>query len=143
MAYQVMRKNRIVEELQLCHNDGSVAASIQVDLNVDTIASRVQKTYDALGAAQAAIEKDPESPKLLEAYGDAIVAVFRVIFGDDGTDKILAYYEDNYTEMLLDIFPFINGEIMPKIRDASEARKQQLIEAARMVKKGGKHGFGK
>jgi hypothetical protein len=34
MAYQVKRKNRIKEELQLCHDDGSVAI-IPINLNVD------------------------------------------------------------------------------------------------------------
>ena len=41
------------------------------------------------------------------------------------------FYENNWTEMLLDLFPFINNEIMPKIREASEERKAQLLEAAR------------
>lgn len=144
MAYKVTRKNRIKEELQLCRADDSIAESIIVDLNVDEITARVNKAYEALGMAQDALQKDPNSEKTIEAYGAAVVAVFRVIFGDEGTDKIIAFYEGNYTEMLLDIFPFLNDEIMPKIREASEARKQQLIDAARLAKKGNHRvGFGR
>ena len=144
MAYQVTRKNRIKEELQLCRADGSIAESIIVDLNVDEITARVNKAYEALGMAQDALQKDPKSEKTIEAYGAAVVAVFRVIFGDEGTDKIIAFYEGNYTEMLLDIFPFLNEEIMPKIREASKARKKQLIDAARLAKKGNHRvGFGR
>ena len=143
MAYQITRKNRIKEELQLCHADGSIAEQIIVDLNVDEITARVQKAYEALGIAQDALQKQPDSPQLMEAYGNAIVAVFRVIFGDDGTERILAFYESNYTEMLLDIFPFLNEVIMPQIRAASEARKQQLVDAARLAKKGNKRGWGR
>lgn len=142
MAYQVTRKNRIKEELQLCHDDGSVEI-VPIDLNVDEITARVNKAYDALGMAQNALQKEPNSPQLVEAYGNAIVAVFRVIFGDEGTEKILAFYENCYSEMLLDLFPIINNEIMPKIRAASEARKQQLVDAARLAKKGNKRGWGR
>jgi hypothetical protein len=42
-----------------------------------------------------------------------------------------------YTEMLLDVFPFIDGEIIPKIREASEARKAQLLAAAKATRKRG------
>lgn len=139
--YQVQRKNRIKEELQLVNADGTVADTITVDLNVDEIAARVSKSYETLGMAQNALQGDPHSEKLLEAYGNAVVAVFTVIFGEDGCNKILNFYENNYTEMLLDLFPFINDVIMPKIREASEARKQQLVNAAKMTKN--KHGWGK
>jgi hypothetical protein len=37
--------------------------------------------------------------------------------------------------MLLDLFPFINNEIMPKIREASAYRKKQLLEAAQQTKR--------
>jgi hypothetical protein len=32
--------------------------------------------------------------------------------------------------MLVDVFPFINDCIMPKIKEASAARRQQLLDAA-------------
>ena len=133
--YQITRKNRIKETLQLCHANGDVAEEINVDLNVDVIAGRMNKAYEAIGMAQNALEANTNSPELLEQFGNAVMAVFDVIFGEDGRKRIVAFYENNYTEMLLDLFPFINNEIMPKIREASEQRKQQLIDAAKGTKK--------
>ena len=133
--YQVTRKNRIKETLQLCHEDGTVAEEINVDLNVDVIAGRMNKAYEALGMAQNALEANTNSPEMLEQYGNAVMAVFDVIFGEDGRKRIVEFYEGNYTEMLLDLFPFINDEIMPKIRESSKERKQQLLEAAKRTKK--------
>lgn len=133
--YQITRKNRIKETLQLCHANGDVAEEINVDLNVDVIAGRMNKAYEALGMAQNALGANTNSPELLEQFGNAVMAVFDVIFGEDGRKRIVAFYENNYTEMLLDLFPFINNEIMPKIREASEQRKQQLIDAAKGTKK--------
>lgn len=134
--YQVTRKNRIKESVQLCHADGTVAETIEVDLNVDEVANRASKAYEMLGMAQLELQKDGNNEKLLEAYGNAVIAVFNVIFGADGASRIIAFYEGNYTEMLLDLFPFLNNEIMPKIRAATAARKEQLVEAARLAKKG-------
>ena len=133
--YQVTRKNRIKEQLQLCHADGTVALTAEVDLNVDVIASRVSKAYETLGMAQNALSEDPRNPATMEAYGNAVIAVFNVIFGEEQTAAIVEFYENNYTEMLLDLFPFINNEIMPKIAEASEARKAQLLEAAKEAQK--------
>lgn len=133
--YQVTRKNRIKEQLQLCHADGTVALTAEVDLNVDVIANRVSKAYEALAMAQNSLQKTPNDPNAAEAYGKAVLAVFDVIFGEENARNIVAFYENNYTEMLLDLFPFINNEIMPKIREASESRREQLLEAAKTTRR--------
>lgn len=143
MAYVITRKNRLKEELQLCHADGTVALTVNVDLNIDEIGARVSKAYETLGAAQLTLEKSPNSEAAMKAYGEAVIAVFSIIFGEDDAAKILSFYEGNYTEMLLDVFPFIDGEIIPKIREASEARKQQLLAAAKATRKRGGYKYGK
>ena len=130
--FQVTRRNRIKETVQLCNADGTVAQEINVDLNVDTIAARMNKAYEMLGMAQNQLQAD-NNPVNVEAFGRAVIAVFEVVFGDD-CKKILDFYENSYGEMLLDLFPFINDEIMPKIREASEQRKNQLKELANRSK---------
>lgn len=124
--YQIKRKNRIKEQLQLCHANGDIACTLDVDINVDRMTAQISKAYDQLGRAQNELMKDRTSEKLIEEYGKAVVLVLTAIFGEDGCKKILDFYEDNYTECLLDILPFVSGEIMPKIREASQARKEQL-----------------
>lgn len=124
--YQIQRKNRIKEQLQLCHANGDIACTLDVDINVDRMTAQISKAYDQLGRAQNELMKDRTSDKLIEEYGKAVVLVLTAIFGEDGCKKILDFYEDNYTECLLDILPFVSGEIMPKIREASKARKEQL-----------------
>ena len=136
--YQVTRKNRIKEQLQLCHADGSVALTADVDLNVDKIAARVNKAFEVLGMAQNALQNDPRNPETLTAYGNAVAAVFAVIFGEENAAKIAEFYENNYTEMLLDISPFINDHIMPQIREARAQRREQLIAASKAAKRSGK-----
>lgn len=124
--YQIKRKNRIKEQLQLVHENGDIACTLDVDINVDRMTAQISKAYDQLGRAQNELMNDRTSEKLIEEYGKAVVLVLTAIFGEDGCKKILDFYEDNYTECLLDILPFVSGEIMPKIREASQARKEQL-----------------
>lgn len=135
MAYQVQRKSRIKERLELLDETGAVVESLDVDLNVDQIAGRVNKAYEVLGAAQTALQKNARSDEALEAYGKAVLAVFDVIFGEDGTKKLISFYDGNFNEMLLDVFPFINDEIMPKIRAASADRREQMLAAVKASKK--------
>lgn len=135
MAYQVQRKSRIKETLELLDETGAVVESLDVDLNVDQIAGRVNKAYEVLGAAQTALQKNARSDEALEAYGKAVLAVFDVIFGEDGTKKLISFYDGNFNEMLLDVFPFINDEIMPKIRAASADRREQMLAAVKASKK--------
>lgn len=135
MAYQVQRKSRIKETLELLDETGAVVETLDVDLNVDQIAGRVNKAYEVLGAAQTALQKNARSDEALEAYGKAVLAVFDVIFGVDGTKKLIAFYENNFNEMLLDVFPFINDEIMPKIKAASADRREQMLAAVKASKK--------
>jgi len=139
--YQITRKNRIKEQLQLCNADGSVGLTLDVDLDVDKVVMRVNKAYDALGEAQNALQKAPQSQEAMETYGKAFIAVLNVVFGEEGAKQLLEFYEGNYSELLLDIAPFLTDEIMPKIREASEARKAQLVDVARRVQKQNKRGI--
>lgn len=132
--YTVTRKNKISEKLQLCNPDGSVACELEVDLNVDQITNRTVKAYEVLGMAQNELQKSPTDPKCLEAYGNAVFAILDIIFGEAGRQKIVEFYEGNYGEMLIDLFPFIN-DIIGKVREASAARKAQLTAIAKQAKR--------
>lgn len=133
--YKITRKNRIKEDLQLCHANGDVALTVSVDLNVDEISGRLMQRQRAMANAQAAAQNAPDSEAAVKAYGDAIIAFFEALFGEEDTKKLLAFYEDNYTELLVDVFPFINEEILPKIAEASADRKAKLLAATQAAKK--------
>ena len=136
--YQVKRKNHISEQLQLVHANGDVACTIDVEINVDKIGAKINKAYELVGIAQLELQKDETSEAAVEAFGEAVLALFNVIFGEEGCEKIIDFYgsKDAWAEMLIDLFPFINDEIIPKVREASEARKKQLIDMAKAAKSG-------
>lgn len=141
MAYQIKRKNRVVEKLELCNADGSVALAVDVDINVDDIGGKIAAAQKALVAAQEQISKDSKSDEAKEAFGSAVISLFIVLFGEEDTERILAFYDGRYTEMLVDVFPFINDVVMPRVREASESRKEQLLNMARASKRSARKGF--
>ena len=133
--YQITRKNKISETLQLCHADGTVAETIEVNINVDQMGAGINKAYQSVGKAQETLRRDPHDPKLAEEYGNAIISLFEAIFGKENAEKIISFYEGNESEMLLDIFPFLNDVILPAVREASASRKAQLEAAAKLAKR--------
>ncbi len=132
MAYQITRKAKITETLELYRADGSLAETINVDLDIDLMGGRVNKARENMAIAQLELEKDNRN---VEAFGRAVLSLFNVIFGEDGTRRIVDFYDGKEGEMLLDLFPFINNVIMPQVEAASAARKQQLLDAAKASKR--------
>lgn len=129
--YTIQRKNKhIREELELLSIDGTEKMHVTVNLDIDQIAARMAKSYEMMGMLQNELKKDPKNQKTMEAFGQAVIEIFKIIFGDEQAAEILKFYENDYTEMLVDLFPFINDQIMPQVKAASRQRREQLEAAA-------------
>lgn len=133
MAYQIKRKSKIQETLELISGDTTLP--VNVDIDIDRMGAAIADAQDVLAMAQKLIEQEPRSPKAQEAYGASIIALFAVVFGKENTEEILAFYDGNYEEMLIDVCPFISDVIMPKVKEASETRKTELLNAANAMRR--------
>jgi hypothetical protein len=91
--------------------------------------------------AKELIQKEPQSAKAQEAFGTAVIAIFAVLFGKENTDKIIAFYDGRYAEMLSDIMPFIEDALLPKIKETSAEYAQQIANAVRANKRRAWSGF--
>lgn len=132
MAYKITR-NHIVEELEIEDNGRTV--TLNVDLNVDDIMGKYNMAQYAIARAnQAAHEakNDGDMAKAEEMMGDAVISLFRVIFGEEQTEQILTIYQNRYLEMLADISPFIAEVVQPRILEAQ----QRIADRYRQVSKG-------
>ena len=132
--FELKRSEKIVEQIKLGDE------IIEVNLDAGAIQARFTKGYNELLRAQSALNGatsdtlDAVSDKL-EQYGNAVVGVLQVIFGEENTQKILAFYENNYTEMFTQIYPFIGEVIIPKISEASKRKADELKELYKGRKK--------
>lgn len=132
--YSITRKSKICETLQLCNLDGSVAHQIKVDINLDGFIAKYNHCREMLAAAQSELQKDKTSNSTIEAYGNAIIAIITLVFGEENAKVIIDFYENRYSEMLVDVFPFISEVIQPQIQKASKARMEQFSKMKRTIK---------
>lgn len=81
------------------------------------------KRIRALQVAQIEAQKQPDDAKTA-AIGSVVIDLFALIFGKQNTENILAFYGKNYDIMLMDIFPYIRDEIIPKVQQSAQNAKR-------------------
>lgn len=122
MAYQIKRADKIIEDLELLDSDGNAALTVHIDIQIDRIAKDYRQLQLTLAEAQRLNANGDE--QALEAFGNAVLKLFCCIFGDDNIQKILEYFEGNYTEMAMQCMPFISDVIQPAIEKFSRSKRE-------------------
>ena len=125
--YQLKKSAPFEDDIELLDESGNVVRTIHISLCLDKLLGRYNETVNALKAAEIAI--DPKDEQSLEAYGQIVMQLLRLIFGADA-DVILAHYEGHYLEMLDHIMPYIFQTIGPELRKLSRQR-MDALKAAR------------
>ena len=125
--YQLKKDVPFEDDIELLDESGKVVRTIHISLCLDKLLGRYNETINALKAAEIAI--DPKDEQSLEAYGQIVMQLLRLIFGADA-DVILAHYEGRYLEMLDNIMPYIFHTIGPELRKLSR-RRMDALKAAR------------
>ena len=125
--YQLKKNVPFEDDIELLDESGKVVRTIHVSLCLDKLLGRYNEPVNALKAAEIAI--DPKDEQSLEAYGQIVMQLLRLIFGADA-DVILAHYEGRYLEMLDNIMPYIFHTIGPELRKLSRQR-MDALKAAR------------
>ena len=126
--YQLKKNAPFEDDIELLDESGKVVHTIHISLCLDKLLGRYNETVNALKAAEIAI--DPKDEQSLEAYGQIVMQLLRLIFGADA-DVILAHYEGRYLEMLDNIMPYIFHTIGPELRKLSRQR-MDALKAARV-----------
>lgn len=75
--------------------------------------------------------QDKQDEQTVERFGKCIVSVFELLFGAENTQKILEFYENNYTEMIVDILPYIQTVIAPELKGAVKQIKKNTMNRFR------------
>ena len=125
--YQLKKDVPFEDDIELLDESGKVVRTIHVSLCMNKLLGRYNETVNALKAAE--IATDPKDEQSLEAYGQIVMQLLRLIFGADA-DVILAHYEGRYLEMLDNIMPYIFHTIGPELRKLSRQR-MDALKAAR------------
>lgn len=124
--YKAKRLPKIKESFQIVDENDEVLNTIEVVISdLDKFASRFNKAHAKFMMVQNSIDENP-SPQAHEEIGNCIIELMRVVFNDDGAERILEAYEGEFIEMFSTIFPFIKAKILPRIKAVSKERKKML-----------------
>ena len=121
---EIRRKNKVKETFHITDNDGR-ELTVESVLDPGEALPAWNRAKNSIIRAQTAKQPD------FEALGRAILDVFSVFFGEEGAMKILDFYGGNYTDMMEDVFPYINTILLPKLEAESAKRREAMIEIYR------------
>ena len=125
MAYQARRSAVLIEDIELINKNNEVEKVIHVEFNADAMAREFNAARNGIIRAQAEVKKGEVSDKYT-TFGEAVIEIFRVVFGENNTREIIGFYENNYLEMVSELMPFITDVAAPAVQQAVDAKKQQL-----------------
>lgn len=121
---ELKRSSSIIDKIKLGDE------VIEINLSTADIVKRFRAVHlDILHAEQEVKKLRNEGitkenmADAFETYGNAILKLFELIFGEENTAKIVKFYESNYEEMAIEVTPYINEVIVPKIQAAGEEQK--------------------
>ena len=129
--YQVKR-SRIIEQLEI--DDNGKKVTLDVDISADAILREYTKAQYAIAQANKAAQDAKDSKDMQaaeEALGEAILALFKVVFGAEQTEQILQIYDGKTIEMLGDIAPFIADVIAPRVQEAQQRIKERYRQVGK------------
>ena len=121
---EIRRKNKVKETFHITDNDGR-ELTVESVLDPGEALPSWNRAKNSIIRAQTAKQPD------FEALGQAIVDTFAVFFGEEGAAKILDFYDGNYTDMMEDVFPYIESILLPKLEAESAKRREAMIKIYR------------
>ena len=122
--HEIHKRGKVKEVFHITDNDGR-ELTVESVLDPGEALPAWNRAKNSIIRAQTAKQPD------FEALGQAIVDTFAVFFGEEGAAKILDFYDGNYTDMMEDVFPYINTILLPKLEAESAKRREAMIEIYR------------
>lgn len=127
--YKIKRSRHIAESLQI--EDGDKLLDLTVDIVIDDIMKKYIELGSRLAKLQEMVDAGEKTEDLYAEYGRTVVAYFELFFGTEQTAKIMELYSGRYSEMLVDITPFLQDVVVPEIIKAQEETKNKYRALAK------------
>ncbi len=116
--YTIKKAAHIVDELKI--EDGDKTMTVDVNIYVDDVMADVVKCQKKIALAQAKIRENKNDGDALAGLGEAVMALFGLLFGEEQTKAIVEFYENRTASMLADFLPYIAQVIIPEIQKAQK-----------------------
>ena len=122
--HEIRKRSKVKDVFHIIDDDGR-------ELTVESILEPGVALPSWNRAKNSIIRLETAGSKDAEALGRAIVDTFAVFFGEEGTAKILEFYEDDYMDMMRDVFPYVQTFLLPKLEEESAKRRENMIDIYR------------
>ena len=119
------RKKKVFETFALADEDGNIVHTYDVSCDPEEHLIEYNRAINKIIKAEQLIKEEP-NPQNYEIYGQAIIDMMGIFFGENASREILDFFEDRYTEMITEVFPFITDVLMPKMREISEKELEKV-----------------
>lgn len=128
---RIERTRNYVDDLELA--DGDKTLTIHLELEPERIIKDYRAAQVDIMRAYREAEKSPKDPDAVSHVGDVVLTLFTLIFGERDTQRILDFYDGQYSQMVADILPYISGSVGQAVE---RVRKQRInnMRAARKSK---------
>lgn len=117
--YTIKRRTRLKDTLRL--EDGDKVLDVPVEIDIDMAIANYWKHYENLKLAQDQLQKR-DSDEARINFGNAFMALLIFLFGQEWAQKMVEFYDGRYSEMLVDLYPYIDGQIYPQLKKASQEK---------------------
>ena len=130
---KITKTKPFIDTLEI--EDEGKTLSITINIRFEQSAPMIRKAQISLIEAEKRIKENPKDVQNLEFYGNAIIALFSAIFGEEQTKQILAFYKNAYTDMLTDILPYILQVVIPSMQQYQKNKIDRMQQARKEIKK--------
>lgn len=121
--YTLTKNQNIMDSIALQKEDGSVE-TLEIRL---IVTPELVRKYRALQVELLELDKqDKTDPEVIQKIGEATYNVLSLLLGEENTNRIFTFYENDPAQALTAVFPYIQNEIVPRLKDAVKSRKQAL-----------------
>ena len=119
--YQIQRTKPFEDTIELCDSGEALQIKYQVTITPD-----FARNARALQVKIIDLQRRSKTEQEFENLGHAIVDLFELIFGVENTQKIIAFYEGDYANMLIDLFPYLRNTVFEELNRRTAARIKNL-----------------
>lgn len=134
MAYQAKRSKKVIEEFELVDENDKVVECLKVDLSAPGLTEKIRQKYVALVNVQQEVQginagdnTQEEVMKACTLLGTAVVDLIEAVFGREDAEKIVAFYENGYSEMVAEVLPFISDVVLPRMNEIRKENKKAVL----------------
>ena len=124
--YTLRQSALFSDEIELAKNDGT-SEFITINLNITPdLVKEYRKLQLQYIDYQKKTAENPKDVVAIEKAGEVIVGILALLFGKENAEKIINFYSDDYIQMMVNLYPYIENTLGPRLNEIIRQRKHDL-----------------